>query len=53
MKRIFLLILCIVFLANFPIDAKIFEEGNKFYVEQELTEGYDLIAGISFSEKVN
>ncbi len=35
------------------VSAKIFEEDNKFYVEQDIKERWNLIAGISFSEKLH
>lgn len=51
-EKVILLIFMFVFLVSF-VDARIFEENNKFYVEQELVEGWNLIAGISFSEKIH
>jgi hypothetical protein len=47
MRKIILFVFIFVFLFNI-VDAKTFEEDNKFYVEQNLVGGWNLIAGISF-----
>ena len=44
-----ILIISLLFLINF-VNAEIFEENGKYYVEQKLETGWNLIAGISFSD---
>jgi hypothetical protein len=43
----------IVILLISNVNARFFQENNKYYVEQELREKWNLIAGISFNEEVH
>ena len=51
-KPLPILILTIIFLLSIiitPTQAKIFQENNTYYVEQEIEKEWNLIAGMSFS----
>lgn len=51
--KLFLILFLMFFVSLNLISAKIFEENGYFYVEQELEKQWNLIAGISFSEKLH
>lgn len=50
---VFLLVVFAILFCSSLVNAKIFTEEGKSYVEQELEEGWNLIAGISFSEDLH
>ncbi len=52
LKIIFLFCISLILFSNFS-ESRIFLENENYYVEQELEKGWNLVAGISFSEKLH